>query len=273
MDLEKPSDFNQIKNVVRFEFLKFLKGKRLVAMLALGFVIPVLLVTLQEAFDFPEPSDVEIYLFTLLNAIFFVQVIVVAFFGSGILVSEFQNKTGFVLFPNPIKRTSIWFGKFIAAEIASFLAIGAYYGVISISAFSKYGIIPNEILASLTFSFLITSALMSIAFLISATFRSSTSALVIMIILFIVVIPMIDQLLISFGHTKPWFSPSFSSGIITNILKVPYPTDLEEGQLPRGPFDSEIFVPYISESIAVFVMYLVLAGITSIVFFKKREMV
>jgi len=272
MKLETPNTFNQIITVSTFEFLKYIRGKKLVAMLALAFVIPVLLVSLQESLDFPEPGEVEIYLFGLLNSVFFVQVIVVAFFGSGILVSEFHGKTGFTLFPNPVSRTTIWFGKFLAAEIASFLVIGVFYSVISISAFLKYEMLPNEILTSLLFSFLVTSVLMCIAFLISSTFRSPTSALVIMIILFIVVLPMIDQTLIAFGDIKPMFTPSFSSGIISNVLKIPYPADLEVGQLPRGPFDSEVFVPYVADSMAVYGIYIFSCGILSILFFKKREM-
>ena len=273
MNLEIPSKLSQITTMTKFEFLKYIRGKKLIAMLALGFLIPVLVVSLQESLDFPEPSDVEIYLFGLFNTLFFVQVIAVAFFGSGTLVSEFHGKTGFTLFPNPIGRTSIWFGKFLAAEMASFLVIGVYYSVISISAFLKYNALPNEILTSLLFSFLVTSALMCIAFLASSVFRSPTSALVIMIILFIVVLPMIDQVLISFGETKPWFTPSFSSGIISNVLKTPYPVDLEEGQLPRGPFDFDVFVPYVTESVAIYLLYIFSCGILSIIFFKKREMI
>lgn len=272
MNLEKPSTFSQIKNTSKFEFLKYIRGKKLAAMLTFGFLIPVLLVLLQEFFDFPEPDGVGVYLFGLLNTIIFFQVIIVAFFGSGTLVTEFYGKTGFALFPNPITRTSIWIGKFIAAEIASFLVIGVFYTVISVSAFSKYATLPSEILISFLFSFLVTSALMCIAFLLSSLFRSPTSALVIMIILFIVIFPMIDQMLILFGDVKPWFTPSFSSGIITNVMKIPYPTDLDKGQLPRGPFDSDVYVPYVHESISLYSMYIFVCGTLSIVIFKKREM-
>ncbi len=272
MQIDTPSDFNQIKIVAKFEFLKYLRGKKIHAMLVMGVAIPLLLISLPEFFDAPDPEKVEFYLSGFLGAIFLIQVIVVAFFGSGTIVSEFHDKTGFALFPNPISRTSIWFGKFLAAEIASFLVITVFYGVISTATLYKYGELPNEIIISLLFSFLVTSSLMCIAFLASSIFRSPTSALVIIILLFIIVLPMIDQLLISLAEIKPWFTPSFSSGIIGNILTVPYPIDLEEGQLPRGPFDSARFVPYVTESILVQILFLFVSGITSIAIFRKMEM-
>lgn len=272
MQIDTPSNFVQIKIIAKFEFLKYVRGKKIHSMLAMGVAIPILIISLPEIFDSPILEYGELYLFALLGPIFFIQVITVAFFGSGMIVSEFYDKTGYSLFPNPINRTSIWLGKFIAAEIASFLIISVYYVVISTATFYKYGELPNEIIISLLFSFLVTTSLMCITFLASSIFRSPTSALVIIIILFIIVLPMIDGLFIPLAEIKPWFTPSFSSGIISNILKVPYPIDLEEGQLLRGPFDSARFVPYVAESILVQILYLFFSGISSIVIFKKMEM-
>jgi len=272
MKLEAPNDFDLVIIIARFEFLKLVKGKKLYAMIVLGALIPILGISLQNYFDFPEPENVEIYLFGLLGSLFFLQVIVVAFFGSGVLVSEFQGKTGYALFPNPIGRKSIWLGKFLSAEISSFLIISVFYIVISVAAISKYNELPIEIFTSLSLSFFVITGLMCFAFMISSIFRSSSSSLLLMIILFIIIFPMIDQTLISFGETKPWFTPSFSSGIISNVLKNPYPSDLEEGHLPRGPFDFEVYVPYLLESVAIFLVYSLLFGLVSIVFFQKREM-
>ena len=272
MKLETPNNFNQIITVSTFEFLKYIRGKKIHAMLAMGVAVPLLLISLPEFFDSPDPEKVEFYLSSLLGPIFFIQVIAAAFFGSGAIVSEFRDKTGFALFPNPINRTSLWFGKFIAAEIASFLIIAVYYGVISAATLYKYNELPNEIIFSLLFSFLVTSSLMCSTFLASSTFRSTTSALVIIILLFIIILPMIDQFLIALAEIKPWFMPSFSSGIISNILMVPYPIDLEEGKLPLGPFDSARFVPYVAESILVQILYLVVSAISSIAIFRRMEM-
>lgn len=271
MQLNTPGKFKQITIVTKYEFLKYVRGRKIHAMLTMSVGIPLLLILLPEYFEAVEPESGELFLFALLGPIFFIQVITVAFFGSGMIISEFHDKTGFSLFPNPITKTSIWFGKFLAAEIASFLIIAIYYSVISSATIYKYHYLPFEIILSLVFSILVTTTLMGITFFASSTFRSPTSALVIIILLFVVIFPMIDQIL-PIAEIKPWFTPSFSSGIIQNILKVPYPIDFEEGNLPRGPFDSARFVPYQSESILIQIVYLIISSIFSIFIFKKTEM-
>ena len=271
MQLNTPSKFEQITIVAKYEFLKYVRGRKIHAMLAMAVAIPILLILLPEYFEAVEPESEELFLFALLGPLFFIQVITVAFFGSGMIISEFHDKTGFSLFPNPITKSSIWFGKFLAAETASISITAIYYSVISFATIYKYDDLPFEIIPSLGFSFLITTTLMCITFFASSTFRSPSSALVIIILLFIIIFPMIDQLL-PLAEIKPWFTPSFSSGIIQNILKVPYPIDLEEGSLPRGPFDSVRFVPYVHESIFVQMTYLIISGICSIIIFNKMEM-
>ncbi len=271
MQLKIPSKPRQILCVTNFELLKFVRGKKIHVMLGMAIAIPILLVALPEFFDAVAPEKNELYLSALLGPLFFIQVITVAFFGSGMLVSETHDKTGFSLFPNPIDKTSIWLGKFIATEIASILTISFYYLVISFASLYKYDDLPFEILSSFFLSVLVMTTLVSITFLASSTLRSPTSVLVIIILIFIVIFPMVDQI-IPLAEIKPWFTPSFSSGIIHNILKVPYPIDLQEGDLPKGPFDSERFVPYLSESILVLLTYSISSIILSVLIFKKMEM-
>ncbi len=267
-----PNHFSQIVIVSKYELIKYVRGKKIHAMLGIAIIIPILLILIPEFLDSPDPEKVGSYLTTLLGVIFFIQVILVAFFGSGTLVSEFHDKTGYALFPNPILRTSIWIGKFIASTLISFFVIGCYYLVISIAAFYKYQSLPNEVFLSLSFSLVVITSLMGFAFLTSSIFRSSVGAVVTMIFLFIIILPMIDQLLMTLAETKPWYSPTFSSGIIKNILTVPYPIDLALGELPRGPFDFERFVPYVEQSLPVLALYSFVCGLCSLLLFRNKEM-
>ena len=199
-------------------------------------------------------------------------VIAVAFLGSGQIVSEFHEKTGYSLFPNPIKRHSIWFGKFISAEIVSFAVVSVYYAVISFAALYKYETLPVELLYSMLYSFVVVTALMSMAFLASTVFRSTMSAAVLVFLLFMLVFPISDGIVTTLVETKPLYSPSFASGIITNILMNPYPTEVIPGELPRGPFDFEMFVAYVDESLSVLFLYIVGCIGASLILFRIKEM-
>lgn len=272
MDRKLPTQFSQTTIVTKYELIKYFRGKKIHAILGVSIAIPLLLILIPELFGLDDPENELLYLTTLLGVLFFLIVIIASFFGCNTLVSEFHDKTGYTLFPNPINRTSIWAGKFIAAELVSFASIGVFYFVISIVTFYKYETLPDELFLSLLFSFVVITCMLSFAFLASSIFRSSMSATVVMILLLIILLPLTDQLQMNLVETKPWHSISFSSGIISNVLTVPYPIDLNPNELPKGPFDTERFVPYIFESLIVFAVYICVCTLSSLLIFKSKQL-
>ncbi len=271
-ELQIQSYLSQISTVVKYELIKYVRGKKIHAIFGIAIFIPLLIVLTPEIFEIPSPSSVNPYLQNPLNFAFYMIVIAVAFLGSGSIVSEFHDKTGYALFPNPIKRHTIWFGKFIGAEITSFVVISFYYGVISFAALYKYESLPIELAYSLLYSFVVVTAIMSIAFLASTVFRSSTGAVVFVFLLFILVLPITDQIVMTLAETKPIYSPGFASGVIKNLLTNPYPSDLVPGELPRGPFDLERFVPYVNESLILLSVYIIACSGASLLLFRMKEM-
>jgi len=271
--MQLPSQSSQIITVCRFELLKFLRGKKILANIGIALAVSLVLVVTPQLIQIDSQLSVYDYLTFPLGFLPYLLVISAAFFGSNSLLSEFHERTGYALFPNPVSKSSIWLGKFFAAELVSFLIIGVYFGVIITATELKYQTIPEEIFYSLGFAFVSVTSMMSIAFLVSSIFRGPTGAAVLVFFLFIMILPIIDQVLIGFVDTKPWFTPTFSSKIIGTILVIPYPSDLAPGDLPRGPFDVHRFVPYVSESLLVLLGYILVSSILSIYAFKKREMI
>src|ERR1039457_6742206 len=54
------------------------------------------------------------------------------FFGGDAIAGEFQNKTGYFTLPNPVRRSSVYVGKWLAAFIAS-TAILAIFAAITLA--------------------------------------------------------------------------------------------------------------------------------------------
>lgn len=269
---EIPNNASQVLTVCRFELLKFLRGKKLIAIVGISFIIPLLIVLTPEIFGVEQPETARDFFSIPLGFISFVLVITGAFFGTSALNSEFQEKTGYILFPNPVTRTSIWFGKFIATGMIGTVVIAIYYSVVTLSTLIKYQEVPQEIVQSALFAFVFVITIMSISFLISSTFKGSTGAAVLIFFLFILILPMVDGFLINLAEIKPVYSPTFSSKIIENVLVAPYPSDIEQGDLPRGPFDHHRFVAYIDESLSVLISYSIISCIASILLFKRKDM-
>ena len=160
----------------------------------------------------------------------------------------------------------------MAAEIVSFVVIGVFYGITFIKALIIYQTISPEAFVSLAFSLWGLTMIMGVSFLARSLLKSSNASMMLVFFLFVLILPMTDQITISMAEEKPWFSPSFSMGIIENILTVPYPLDLEPNTLPRGPFDHERFVPQISDSLIIIAVYAIASCVASLILFKNREM-
>lgn len=271
--IQIPNQFSQMFTICSYELLKSLRGKKILGILSISVGISLGLLLVPEITGFDAPHSVNEFFAIPLSFVFFVLVITVAFFASSSIVSEFHERTGYSLFPNPVTRETIWFGKFLATEILSFVVIGVYFGIISLGALVTYGELPSVLGQSLVFSFLVVTMLASISFFISAFSRGPTGAAVLVFLLFILVLPMVDQLVMNFGEEKPWFTPTFVRGIIENVMLEPYPLDLEPGEYPRGPNDFHRFVPYIDDSIMVMISYIIIFSLASIFLFKRRELI
>jgi len=263
---------SQVLTISRFEMLKHFRAKKVFGLLALAVGLAIFVIAIPELFDVDRPESERAFIGSSLDALGFLLVITAVLFGSNALSSEFHDRTGFALFPNPVSKWTIWLGKFLGAELTSFAIIGIYYGIIISATFSIYETVPIEVYISVVFSLFVTTMIMSFAFFLSSIINGPTSSAVFVFFLFILILPMIDAFLINLPEVKPWYSPTFSDGIIANILTVPYPSDLEPGALPRGPFDHERFVPYIFQSIVVLSIYTISFGLASAILFKRKEM-
>lgn len=271
--IKLPSELFQSVTICRYELLRLTRGKRIPAILGIAIIVPLLIIIIPELATGKIQGTPADFVSIPLGFFSYFLVIVATLFGSNALISEFHDRTGYSLFTNPITRKSIWFGKFFAAEIIAFVAIAIYYTVMIAATLIKFGELPNEVFFSFGFALIAITTMMSITFLISSFLRGPTAAAVFIFFLFILILPMIDQLLYGVIETKPWFTPTFSAKILENVLIVPYPIDLAPGELPRGPFDIHQFVPYVNDSVFVMTLYSVVSGIISILIYKRKEMI
>ena len=267
--IKTPSHFSQVLTVSKYEFLKFLKGKKIYGMIIFAFAIPVLLVSLPQILGGDYPDSANVFVSSQMSFLVIVIVISASFFGSSSIVSEFHDRTAYSLLPNPVNRESIWLGKFFAALIVSFMISSVFYKIIALGTWIEYEYVPTEIFSSWGLSFAVVLMITSISFLFSSVLKGPTGASVAVFILFILVFPMIEGIIITFDENKPWWMPSFISKITEFSMFTPYPSDIEPGHLPRGPFDQNRFVAYVDQSLLMIAVYTISTGVSSIIIFKK----
>lgn len=256
-------DTKQAAIVAAYEIRKYLRGRRLIGMLILIAVIVALILALPPALGQSYSKDPNGFVSTFASFTGLLVILSGVLFASDALCSEHEKRTGYFLFPNPVRRETIVVGKVLASLAASGLVLLLYYAAAMISAQIVTGSITAEMLLSLVYALGYMLCVVGVAFLLSAVLRGTISSAVLTFFLFTLIFAIVQGLLIV-GKVSPWFIPSAASSIIGSVLG---PSTPRPG--PGGAFE---FVADPATSVGVFLAYFLAGAIIAILAFKRREL-
>jgi ABC-2 type transport system permease protein len=195
-------------------------------------------------------------------------IICATFFGADALVGEFSNRTGYLIFPTPMKRHVLFFGKFMASLTAGLIVIGMFYAGIGIlSLIAAHGIDDN-FLVSFAYAMEYLLALTAVAYLISSLMKGATGAIVLTFLLPLLIFNIIDGVFMVAG-VKFEASLTFSAGVIGYILQDPYPVDTT---IDAGAFSFTNYYPDPALSVIVMFAWAIVAVALSLVLFKRKQL-
>jgi ABC-2 type transport system permease protein len=258
-----PSSLGQAITVGQFELLKYLRGRRLLGMLVLLALIVGLLLGLPPALGLSYATTPNAFAATFANFTGVLVLLSGVLFAADALVSEHEKRTGYFLFPNPVRRETIVGGKFVASLAASGLVITLYYAAITLAALVITGATSWEIGLSYVYALAYTMCVVGVAFLISSLMRTTIAAVLTVFLLFFLVFTIVQGVL-GLTDVEPWFIPTAGSGIIGNVLA---PASIPG---PGGGFDG--FVPDQATSLAMFAGYFLAGFVASILLYARREL-
>jgi len=138
----RPNNIRQIGIVTRYELLKYLRGRRLLAIILLTVIISGIFLVVPPAIGSQYSKDPTEFVMNMLRFLGVLSILSATFFGADAIVSEFESKTGYFLFPNPIRKTTIFLGKFIASALVSVGVIALYYLIAVVSVQVIDGSVP-----------------------------------------------------------------------------------------------------------------------------------
>lgn len=215
---ELAQDFKHIRLGIVYELRKHLRRKRILIAGVLAVLVPlifhiILIATKAELWKYPEQYA---------GAIFggYVLIIVsVALFGADSISSEFEKKTGLLLFATPQRRTSILVAKYFGAAIITALVIALSYLVSSLGliAFYRELSILSDILKSYFVALLYTFSVLSVAFLFSSIFKSSVLSILLTFFLLWLIMPTVSFVLMV-AKIEPWFVVTYYQELITMVF-------------------------------------------------------
>lgn len=259
-----PSDLKQIVTIAKFES-EFNSWKSLVGNISLiGFA--AVLVTLMLILVPSRPPTAEVFAGHFLFPVFLFIPLAAIFFAGNTVTSEFENKTGYIIFSNPVKRSVLITGKFIASFTYIFWATIIFYLGCIISTFYLYGTIPAGIASSFVFALLYGCAVLGFIFLFSSASGAGILAATFSFLVIFLAMPLLEAFLVNMGH-EPWYLLTYASGSINGLGGPSMPgttTIFGVGSYPEVPN------PIVSALVMV-IYFLFLLGL-SIHVFKRKDM-
>lgn len=270
-----PDSVSHIFIVTKYEMLNFFRNRRFYILLAIGLLISVLLITLVGYYRPPGllSSPLAFYSTWWGFGISFVVILSAIFFGGDAISGEFQNKTGYFVVGHPIRRSSLYVGKYVAAFVAA-LIIFAVYTLIAVANGVYYfgATIPIQFVEAVALAVLGLIAALAFTFFFSSLFKSGSMSILVSAILLLFGFTIIDEVVIGFANYEPWFSLSYGAGVVTNIMTVPYPPhEITGPAFGRGSPVMTTFNATIPEGILIMIIYFVVCGILGLVLFENKE--
>ena len=272
-----PSSLTQVGITMKYTFLDYFRSRRFFILLVITLLISALL-TFIVGYYRPETfltSDLSFYSRWWGMSVTFVIVLSGIFFGGDAISGEFQNKTGYFGVPNPIRRSSIYVGKWLAAFIAATVILVVFTAITVGNGMYYFGLtVPYQFGLSVLLAWFYLAAVLGFTFFFSSLFKSSSISILVTAILFLFAFTLIQTLVADLVQIEPWFILTYGGQIIGNVLQVPYPKQTSP-ITSVGPGGRTLtFITYnatIPEGLAIIGLYFIITAVLGLVLFERKE--
>jgi ABC-2 type transport system permease protein len=269
-----PSSLTQVGITMKYTFLDYFRSRRFFILLVITLLISALL-TFIVGYYRPATflsSDLSFYSGWWGMSVTFVIVLSGIFFGGDAISGEFQNKTGYFGVPNPIRRSSIYVGKWLAAFIAATVILVVFTAITVGNGMYYFSLtVPYQFGLSVLLAWFYLAAVLGFTFFFSSLFKSSSISILVTAILFLFAFTLIETLVADLVQVEPWFILTYGAGIIGNILTVPYPEHVHTQTFGQGRISITTYNATIPEGIAILGLYFIITAILGLVLFERKE--
>jgi ABC-2 type transport system permease protein len=259
--------------MAKYNFLNYFRARRFYVMLAIVLAVSVLLTALVGYYR-PQrflTDALGFYSTSWGSFASFVVILTTAFFGGDAISGEFQNRTGYYLVPNPIRRSAIYAGKWLAALAASTIILALFAVIMLANGVYYFGAtVPSGFVQSAIFAWVYLVAALSLAFAFSSLFKNSAISILMSVILLLFVFSVIDTVSSSVVGIEPWFSITYGAGIITSVLQSTYPQHIQTTPLGLR-FTLTTYYATIPEGLGILAVYFVVTAVLGLWLFERKE--
>jgi ABC-2 type transport system permease protein len=204
-----PPSWTQALRMSRYQFRDYLRSRRFVLMMGIVAAICAILLSVVAYYRPPVliASGTAFFGMAWIGGVGVLIVFSAIIFGGDAIAGEFQNRTGYYLMGLPIKRWSVYAGKYLAAFAASLVTVLVYFVVLIFAGlyFVGSGALTAGVFESVALVALYLAAVLGTTFLFSSLFKTSMYGVIIVAIMFLFGFTLIEGLLEALVGITPWF--------------------------------------------------------------------
>jgi ABC-2 type transport system permease protein len=275
-----PNSITQVGVTIKYTFLDYLRSRRFAILLGIMLLISAILtgvVAYYRPAGFVSSGALSFYSGWWGMSATFIVILSGIFFGGDAISGEFQNKTGYFTIPNPIRRSSVYVGKWISAFIASSIVLFIFAAITMANGFYYHGLsVPWQFAESFLFAWFYLMAVLGFTFFFSSLFKSTSYSILVTAILFLFAFTLIQTLVAALAQIEPWFILTYGSEIIGNVLASPYPAHVTQaaGFGGRGGAAAPTFTTFnvtIPEGLVIIAVYFLVTAALGLILFERKE--
>jgi len=274
------ASWEQVLKLTRYQLRDYLYSRRFILMLGIVGVIGGILTAVVAYF---RPVDLladsgSFYATLWGSGVTVVIIFAGVIFGGDAIAGEFQNRTGYFLMGLPIRRATVYVGKYIAGFVAALTAVAVFALLLLANGAYYFG--ANAFTAVFAESFVLAVvyqlALLGAVFLFSSMFKTSTYATLITAVLFLFGFSLLQALIQGLAHTTPWFVLTYADTIIGGIFNTSCATSPGTHTCSSpGPggttFTETVTNASIPEGVGIMLAYFVITAILGLLLFEREE--
>ncbi len=278
--LQVPPSLEQIPKLARYQLREYLRSRRFVSLTLIILVIGLIISAVVGYYRGGLVSSVLAFYGSFWGGgIGLIVVLAAVFFGGDAIAGEFQNRTGYFLMGLPIRRSTVYVGKFIAAFIASSAMVLLYFVILLANGVYYFGVnaFPWQLGLSLILALIYLSSVLGATFFFSSLFKTSAYGFVLTAILFLFGFTLLEDLISRLVNIEPWMVISYASSTIGGVF-VPTINWGFAGTIShvhtligRRVVTTTFYVSGIGEGVLIMVAYLVLTAIAGLWLFEREE--
>lgn len=278
--LRVPASMEQVLKLTRYQLREYLRSRRFVALLAIVLAVGAILTLIVHHFQGSIVSTNVAFYGSLWGGGVELPIILAAvFFGGDAIAGEFQNKTGYFLMGLPVRRSTVYVGKFIAAYLASLAMILIFLAILLANGAYYFGAaaVPWQLGPSLLLTLLYLAAALGATFLFSSLFKTSAYGFVLTAILFLFGFTLLQDVIVGLAKVEPWMIISYAETAIGSVFGTNVNWGLSGVEtvittpIGRMTVTSVSWTAGVAEAVVIMIVYFLGTAAAGLALFEREE--